>query len=151
MPSISIDWGLRPPSNIGRAWPSSDYCQVPTTLSEAGRAWFLVPRGHGSSVSGGWAVSLPSLHHHSRRWTFVLFWKRGAGSSWLPNAGLQNQVIMGKTPKTNQKKNPLGPEPQNTHLSRATEGAKLKGVSIFSGCFLHSIITLEKHCLLFGL
>lgn len=82
----------------------------------------------------------------------MIFWKRGAGSSWLPNAGLQNQVIMGKTPKQTEKKNPLGPEPQNTHFSRDTEGAKLKGVSVFSGCFLHSIImTFKKHCLLFGL
>lgn len=36
----------------------------------------------------------------------MLSWKRAAGSSWLPNAGLHNQIIMGKTPKTNLKKSP---------------------------------------------
>lgn len=57
--------------------------------------------GHGMRDSERRMSSLPPrphprLHHHSGRWIFTLSWKRAAGSSWLPNVGLHNQVMVGE-------------------------------------------------------
>lgn len=87
--------------------------RFPTTLGEAGTQppWPGPVLLEDTGAVREWGPSCvpphpPRFHHHSRRWTFMLSWKRGAGSSWLPNAGLHNQVIVGKTPKTNLKKSP---------------------------------------------